>query len=546
MARPSRSRSSKSATITRSLLEDIEAAAKFARTKTRKRTPPPVKLALTLKQRRHRLRLPNLVAVVNCPTIKANGQLLTEPGFDGATGILFDPHGVAFPPVPDQPTKATAELALKRLSRLIETFDFVSKDDLAVALSLILTAIARPGLPNAPLHGFDAPAAGAGKSKLVDIASILATGHEAGVTAQGEDREEAEKRLSALLMRGDPIIALDNCEAPLEGVLINQTLTQTRVELRILGMSKVVTARCASLITAIGNNLVVKGDLTRRAVIGRLDPKVARPELRQYAYDPIADAKANRGELVAAALTILRAYETAGRPNRPPRLQSFEQWSDFVRGALIWLGAGDPTATMDRLRKRDPVLASLTAVLHAWHAAFAFEPVTARRAIDTADEKPDLRDALMAVAGRGGKIDARALGSWLAHHAAEAEVAAPSHDVWLQLFDQLLQTEPPCPACHVSDPPLEFVESLWRDAPLAPVIRDAEPKKLALFRPRHRALRLVDLEPQLVGQEPAHRGHDPFAGTTTANIDVAVVGVPAKAVTASGQFLVEVVKHEIA
>jgi hypothetical protein len=31
-----------------------------------------------------------------------------------------------------------------------------------------------------------------------------------------------------------------------------------------------------------------------------------------------------------------------------------------------------------------------------------------------------------------------------------------------------------------------------------------------------------------------------------ANIDVAVVGVPAKTVTASGQFLVEVVKHEIA
>ena len=27
-------------------------------------------------------------------------------------------------------------------------------------------------------------------------------------------------------------------------------------------------------------------------------------------------------------------------------------------------------------------------------------------------------------------------------------------------------------------------------------------------RSRHRALRLVDLEPQLVGQEPAHRGHD--------------------------------------
>src|ERR1700729_1687445 len=109
------------------------------------------------------------------------------------------------------------------------------------------------------------------------------------------------------------------------------------------------------------------------------------------------------------------------------------------------------------------------------------------------------------------------------------------------------RASPDIPAIHhVSDPPLEFVESLWRDAPLAPVIRDAEPKKLALFRSRHRALRLVDLEPQLVGQEPAHRGHDPFAGATAADIDVAVVGVPAKAVTASGQFFVEVVKHEIA
>src|SRR5258705_13314483 len=49
-----------------------------------------------------------------------------------------------------------------------------------------------------------------------------------------------------------------------------------------------------------------------------------------------------------------------------------------------------------------------------------------------------------------------------------------------------------------------------------------------------------------VGQEPAHGGHDPFAGAAAANIDVAVVGVTAKAGTASGQFLVEVVKHEIA
>ena len=93
-----------------------------------------------------------------------------------------------------------------------------------------------------------------------------------------------------------------------------------------------------------------------------------------------------------------------------------------MRGALIWLDGGDPTATMDRLRTRDPVLASLTAVLHRWRAAFGFEPVTVRKAIEVAGDNPDLHDVLMAVAGRNGKIDSRALGNWLANHAADRVV----------------------------------------------------------------------------------------------------------------------------
>src|SRR6266436_1803923 len=84
------------------------------------------------------------------------------------------------------------------------------------------------------------------------------------------------------------------------------------------------------------------------------------------------------------------------------------------------------------------------------------------------------------------------------------------------------------------------------DLPLAPVVRDAEPQELALLRSRHRAFRLVDLQPQLLGQKPAHRGHHPFTGAAAANIDIAVVRVAAKAVTPSGQLLVEIIEHEIA
>ena len=221
------------------LLEDAELVAKFLKfnAKIGKWVPasPPLSLVYTLKDREHRLRFPVLTGIVNCPSI-CDGELLDRPGYDPGTGYLFDPLSVTFPRVPDCPTKQDAERALRRILRLLETFDFVGPRDLAVAnndravaLSLIITAVARRGLPFAPLHGFDAPTAGSGKSKIVDLASIISTGHEAGVVALGKNEEETHKTLSSLLMRGDPFIAIDNCDGPLEGALLNQMLTKQRV-----------------------------------------------------------------------------------------------------------------------------------------------------------------------------------------------------------------------------------------------------------------------------------------------------------------------------
>jgi hypothetical protein len=59
---------------------------------------------------------------------------------------------------------------------------------------------------------------------------------------------------------------------------------------------------------------------------------------------------------------------------------------------------------------------------------------------------------------------------------AEAKVSAPPEKVWREILDHLRQAVPSCPAGHVPDLRLEFGERLWRDAPLAPVIRDAEPQ----------------------------------------------------------------------
>ena len=88
--------------------------------------------------------------------------------------------------------------------------------------------------------------------------------------------------------------------------------------------------------------------------------------------------------------------------------------------------------------------------------------------------------------------------------------------------------------------------------PRAGALGDGAGQDLLRFAERRRevseqrGVRVVDLQPQLLGQEPAHRRHDPFSGATAANIDIAVVGIPAETVAPSLQFFIEIVEHDIA
>jgi putative DNA primase/helicase len=79
----------------------------------------------------------------------------------------------------------------------------------------------------------------------------------------------------------------------------------------------------------------------------------------QFTYSPVDDVIADRGKYVAAALTVVRAYIVAGKPGKLPPLASFEEWSDLVRSALVWLGLPDPVETSEDARDDDPELIAL-------------------------------------------------------------------------------------------------------------------------------------------------------------------------------------------
>lgn len=183
-----------------------------------------------------------------------------------------------------------------------------------------------------------------------------------------------------------------------------------------------------ALVTATGNNLTIIGDATRRTLLSRLDPKCERPELRVFDRHPLEMARGDRGKYLCAALTVLRAFHVAGRPKQAEPLGSFVEWSQWVRGALLWLGQADPVLTMEAARETDQRLAAVVAVIGQWNEVIGSMEVTVKSLIEWATRSmadafgrpefihPDFNDALLTVAGVGGKVNSAKLGTWLRSH----------------------------------------------------------------------------------------------------------------------------------
>jgi hypothetical protein len=379
----------------------------------------PEDIARTYSGLAGRWKLRPLTGIIQAPTLRADGSVLDKPGYDHATELLLiPPLGAALPEIPSEPTKAQAADALETLKALVTTFPFETDADRSVWLSAVLTAVIRRTLRSAPLHGFNAPVAGAGKGKLADTAAVIAMGREAAAVVQGRTEEETEKRLGALLLSGDQIILIDNCTLPLEGDFLCAMMTQESVRPRILGKSEAPALPANTAVFATGNNLTAKGDMTRRLLRCTIDPQQERPETRNFPNDPVEDARRDRMKYLAAALTILRAYIVAGRPSLSTPLGSFEQWN-MVRDALLWLGEADPCDTMRGIAADDPEREKLGAVLHHWSEVIGVLRISTKELIEIASGQPELDAALKAVApsSRGDGISPDRLGKYLSRHA---------------------------------------------------------------------------------------------------------------------------------
>lgn len=399
---------------TGALLESFGKAATFekfdARASDWKRIDPPAKLADAYFAR-PAWQLPDLHQLIGGPTLRADGSLLTRQGYDAATG-LYLLSALPGLNVPDRPTRRQAEAANEVLNALFSSFPFVDEPKglgLSVALAGLIGAVLRPTLPSAPMVVVTAPAPGTGKSYAVDLISIIATGRRAVGVATGAKPEEFEKSLGAALIAGRSLLVLDNLVQPLAGQLLCMTLSQERVSIRLLGFSKDVEVPTSAALFATANNLQVKGDMARRALLCRLDAGVERPEDRDFDGDLLAEARRRRPELVGAVLTIARWHATRRDPTplNGRRFAGFETWCARVRDPLLALGHRDPVEALDETRGPDPDAVRLAGLIEQWADVFGDTSRTCADVIGEASktdswdghEHAELVDALMAVTG---------------------------------------------------------------------------------------------------------------------------------------------------
>jgi putative DNA primase/helicase len=149
-----------------------------------------------------------------------------------------------------------------------------------------------------------------------------------------------------------PLVSIDNCNGELGGSALCTMITQPVMRVRILGKSEAPEFDNRATVFATGNNLRLVGDMTHRAILCDLDANMEKPEKRSFDFDPIEYVASMRGDYIAAAIIIVRAYQGAGCPTPCLPLAGFEDWSRLVRAPLVWLGEEDAAETRTLLRMK--------------------------------------------------------------------------------------------------------------------------------------------------------------------------------------------------
>jgi hypothetical protein len=336
--------------------------------------------------------LPPLRGIVQSPVFAADGSLSTKQGYHAAAKLYYAPEpGFRVPDVPEDPTAQQLRDAVSLIiDEVLGDFPFTSDSERAHAFEFILlpSCIELVGGPT-PIHLFEKPTAGTGAGLLVSTGSLIATGRHPAMMTEGRDEDEWRKRITATLRDSPTFVVIDNLRRTLDSAALSSVVTSTSWIDRKLGVSENLRLPVRCVWAATGNNPAMSSEIARRVVRIRMDAKTDRPWQRTaFRHDNLpAWILENRGALVAACLTIGRAWLSAGSPKAPkaPVLGSFESWARVMGGVLHVAGVEGFLENLDDFyESSDTEGAAIRSFLAAWWAEHGSKPVGVANLFDFA------------------------------------------------------------------------------------------------------------------------------------------------------------------
>jgi hypothetical protein len=252
----------------------------------------------------------------------------------------------------------------------------------------------------------------------LNTAHLIARGSKIAARAYEHDDREMKKAITAIAIEAIPAVMLDNIAGRLGGASLDAVLTSTVWSDRILGESRTTgDLPMKTIWTATGNNLVYGGDLGRRVLPMRLTTPEEKPEDRtEFRHkDLFGWIEQNRARLAVAALTILRAYILAGKPDQGGSWGSFESWHRVIRGAVYWVGWADPMETRESIEDSDDTASLVRLLIQGINEADPYKAGKTTKELGQLSandgDYPSLAEATSMICG--GKFDARRFASRL-------------------------------------------------------------------------------------------------------------------------------------
>ncbi len=327
---------------------------------------------------------PALAGIIEAPTIRPDGTILQEAGYDEVTGLYYWPDSaLSVPTISENPSETERTKAIGLLLELLHDFPFARREDDRVpdadehkanALGAIITPVIRPAIPHSdiPAAVISSPQQGTGKGLLTEVIAVIATGHPPHVMTKPDSDEEFRKKLTGLLLTGASLICLDNVTGTFDSAQLAAAMTCKMWQDRVLGSLDIVRVPMSAIFVVNGVNVVLGGDLPRRCYPIRVDPQCAFPWQREgFLHDPLSPwVQEHRGDFLWAILTLARAWFVAGKPtgNVKP-MATFTDWARMVGGILDLAGVRGFLGNLNEFYETaDPEQDSWHTFLSEWHA----------------------------------------------------------------------------------------------------------------------------------------------------------------------------------